>query len=452
MQRVTYRVVWPFLLLLLTAKFSQAQNKCAFDRMVHALAAKYPDFQQKINQLKEPVEYRSAVKNTITEPYTIPVVFHFLLTQQQINAIGGEDGIRQRIDSQMLVLNRDFNAANFDYDEIPNGFKPLYGDVNIRFALAHTDPYNKPTEGYHIKTVSQAGFEIEGGTGSGIAFSDAKYTSAGGMDAWDVESYLNIWVVAPLDGGKTSDVLGLAIPEYFAEDANMPAVEQGIVVHYGAVGRRSIFTEIYVKGADEGRTLTHEVGHMFELFHIWGDDDGKCPDNGGGDDGISDTPPQAYPSSGCLVYPKYDGCTRNGDGIMFMNYMDYSDDRCALMFSKEQAQRMQRTWQPGGGVYSLTQHPWLLTYPADSNSGKTNNTHVVYPNPADGVLNISFRLPTDDLQHIMLIDMTGRAVLSQEVKIQAAFYTLNTGNLHAGLYFLVLHYGADKVVERVLVR
>lgn len=37
---------------------------------------------------------------------------------------------------------------------------------------------------------------------------------------------------------------------------------------------------------DIGRTATHEIGHWLNLYHIWGDDNGKCKK----DDKVTDTP------------------------------------------------------------------------------------------------------------------------------------------------------------------
>ncbi len=83
-----------------------------------------------------------------------------------------------------------------------------------------------------------------------------------------------------------------------------------------------------------GRTVTHEVGHWLNLDHIWGN--GGCAS----DDQVGDTPSQFMESSGCPTYPSFDACTPGGDGIMFMNYMDYSDDNCMNMFTQGQATRM----------------------------------------------------------------------------------------------------------------
>ena len=43
-----------------------------------------------------------------------------------------------------------------------------------------------------------------------------------------------------------------------------------------------------------GRTATHEIGHWFNLFHIWGDS--NC-----GDDLVNDTPTQEEANFGCKL-------------------------------------------------------------------------------------------------------------------------------------------------------
>jgi PKD repeat protein len=93
---------------------------------------------------------------------------------------------------------------------------------------------------------------------------------------------------------------------------------------------------------DLGRTGTHEVGHWLGLFHTFqggcsGDSASNCNSEG---DRVCDTPPTAAPNYGC---PN----TRNSCmespvdyNDMMVNYMDYGDDACLLMFSTGQKDRM----------------------------------------------------------------------------------------------------------------
>jgi hypothetical protein len=92
-----------------------------------------------------------------------------------------------------------------------------------------------------------------------------------------------------------------------------------------------------MSGYNDGRTLTHEAGHFFFLYHIWGDDDGACS----GSDGVSDTPNQSDASAGCHSGVLTDACSSTAPGIMYQNYMDYSSDGCMAMFTLLQITRME---------------------------------------------------------------------------------------------------------------
>jgi len=132
------------------------------------------------------------------------------------------------------------------------------------------------------------------------------------------------------------------------------------------------------------------------MIHIWGDDFGSCPNSGGTDDGMADTPPQANYTYGCPTFPVTDGCSKSADtGIMFMNYMDYTNDACMYMFTNDQAKAMYAEVSPGGESYSLTQHPELLAVP-DVPAISTSNLSI-YPNPTTGKINLTFAPAPKDL-------------------------------------------------------
>ena len=97
-----------------------------------------------------------------------------------------------------------------------------------------------------------------------------------------------------------------------------------------------------------GRTATHEIGHWLNLFHIWGDDGTACT----GRDLVADTPNQGSENFGCPAFPHTDNCT-SGNGVMFMNYMDYTDDGCMNMFTAGQKTRMQALFVSGGSRFSI---------------------------------------------------------------------------------------------------
>ncbi|WP_142686666.1 M43 family zinc metalloprotease [Chitinophaga polysaccharea] len=240
---------------------------------------------------------------------TIPVVVHVVLDSPNIVT-------DEQIISQLEVLNRDFCATNTDTTQVPNVWKSIIGNAQIKFCLAQRTPDNKATNGIlRIKTEAGKRFDIYG--------NDLKDDDKGGSTAWDSKSYLNIWVTS-----MSNNVIGLATPP----GNGYPTEEEGVVIQYTAFG-----TTGSVKGPyNLGRTTTHEIGHYFGLRHTWADDDGGCIE----DDGIDDTPLESNYTFGCPDFPKLDSCSPNPPGIMFMNYMDYTDDACMCLFTTLQVDRM----------------------------------------------------------------------------------------------------------------
>jgi hypothetical protein len=238
-------------------------------------------------------------------PVYIPVVFHIVLPDPT-------EVTDKMIDDQLNVLNTDYAGLNADSVNIPAAFKPLFGKSKIQFVLAKRTPANLPTTGIERITTTQPSFSTN---------NNVKHVSTGGANAWNSTKYLNVWVCR-LSGG----VLGYAT---FPRSAS--ADEQGIVIYNVTLPGGSL------AGYNDGRTLTHETGHFFSLYHIWGDDDGACS----GNDGISDTPDQADASAGCHSGVVNDACNSTAAGIMYQNYMDYSSDGCMALFTLLQVSKME---------------------------------------------------------------------------------------------------------------
>ncbi len=237
-----------------------------------------------------PIESRALI--------TIPVVVHVVYKTTAANISDAQ------IASQMAVLNEDYGGTNADSTLIPTVFKPLFANTRIQFCLAKQTPTGAATTGIVRKTTTVTSFNTNDAV---------KKTTTGGDDAWDATKYLNLWVC---DLGNS--LLG------YAQFPGGPNLTDGVVIHYKYFGRGGTAISPYNKG----RTATHEVGHWLGLYHIDGDQ--TC-----GDDGIADTPTQNTLNYGCPTFPHI-SCNNGPNGEMFMNYMDYVDDDCMMMFSRGQ--------------------------------------------------------------------------------------------------------------------
>ena len=205
-----------------------------------------------------------------------------------------------QIEGQIKALNKDFRATNPDRKQTPEPWAGLVTDSRIQFKLS------KVTRTKTTKT----GFTFDEGVKSG---------TTGGIAPHEPASHLNIWVCA-LTGG----LLG------YAQFPGGPAATDGVVVNVRAFGTSGTAEAPF----DKGRTATHEIGHYFNLRHIWGD----TPDCSGSDM-VSDTPNCAGPNSGKPKWPVIT-CNNGPNGDMFMNYMDYTDDAAMFMFTTQQVLRM----------------------------------------------------------------------------------------------------------------
>jgi hypothetical protein len=205
-----------------------------------------------------------------------------------------------QIKTQIAALNRDFRARNPDRSQTPAPWKGLIADPRIQFKLV------KVTRTRTTKT----SFSYDEGV---------KKASTGGIPPFSPNTHLNLWVCA-LGGG----LLG------YAQFPGGPAATDGVVINYQAFGTSGTAQAPF----NRGRTATHEIGHYFNLRHIWGD----TPDCSGSDM-VADTPNCAGPNYGMPKWPTVT-CNNGPHGDMFVNYMDYTDDAGMVMFTSQQVLRM----------------------------------------------------------------------------------------------------------------
>lgn len=260
-----------------------------------------------------------------TPVYVIPVVVHVLWNTSAQNISDAQ------IQSQIDALNRDYQLLNADSTSVPTAFKGLLADCQIQFCLAKRDPNGATSTGIIRKQTTKTSFSADN--------DDAKSNSTGGDNAWTASKYLNLWVVPDITSGGSSGILG------YAQFPGGAAATDGVVIGYKYFGTTGTVVSPYNKG----RTATHEVGHWLNLRHIWGDEPACAAD-----DLVNDTPLQADKNFGCPTFPLRDACTTSGNGVMFMNYMDYTDDACMYMFTNGQKSRMYGVLQTGGARASIT--------------------------------------------------------------------------------------------------
>jgi len=215
---------------------------------------------------------------------TVQVYFHVINTGNSLDEGNVSD---DQIKAQINVLNEGYNTTS------------------LNFVLANT-----------TRTTNADWFS---NSVSGSAAEKAMKTSLHQGDS----STLNVYSVGNLVDPEFGPLLGYA---YFPVSYDSQPVLDGVVFLYSSLpgGSAAPF--------DEGKTLTHEVGHWVGLYHTF---QGGC--NGVGDE-VADTPAEASPAFGCQV--GRDTCPSAGADPIH-NFMDYSDDDCLNQFTPGQATRLQ---------------------------------------------------------------------------------------------------------------
>ena len=449
------KVIALFLSILFLSIFAEAKKANCGAQLIHAIIAKKdPAFFSKLaakrQEAQQNYQYKQGAFMKTTAQVTIPVVFHIVLNQNQINAIGGTAGIQKRIDSQLIVINRDYGRRNVDSTTIPSAFKARYANTGIQFCLAHRKPNGTATSGADIITLPSTTKLIEETNINGQdLFYDAKFTN-GAFNTWDPTKYLNIWVCNASMGNDTNGILGLTVPPYFPGSFGYDPNEVGVILNYRAWGKRSTGFEPYISGCDKGRTLTHELGHYFNLEHIWGDDNGACPgDAGYSDDGINDTPIQGAENYGCPTFPSVSCSASAPNGDMFMNYMDYSDDICLTMFTTGQVAVMQAEVISSGESYSLTQNNNVCYWPAAISLLQGTTPIQVAPNPCTQYCNVSYN---EQPTQISVINTLGVQVWSAAPSAIGNNNTLiNTQTLASGIYYIHVQFKDAMQIQKIII-
>jgi hypothetical protein len=403
---------------LTSGNFVFAQSKCGSFEYQKQLVQFVPSLELTHKAIENFVSERelsrsfssSRVKeeNVITVPVVVHILYHY----------PGENIPDDVVDGQMFALNRDYRKMNADTAKIPGAFKSLAADCEIEFKLATVDASGRATTGIIRKYTPVTKWTAD---------DKIKSSSEMGDNAWDATSYLNIWV------GTMDRVLG------YSSMPGDPASKDGVVIS------NTIFGITNSGNYDQGRTAVHEVGHWLGLRHLWGD--ASC-----GDDGVADTPPQQTFTNGCPSTVRI-SCNNGPTGDMYMDYMDFTNDDCLVMFTNGQKQKMRTLFDIGGPRYSILSSkglniPAIAEIPLPESSPQWLRLKI-FPNPATTKLTINMEYDERWVgKQLQVIDIAGKIQIVKTItsKIQK----LDVTQLAPGVYFLRAEKSGEKMMQKFI--
>jgi hypothetical protein len=329
-----------YLMFLLAAsciagKTSAQTQPCYTDEVHQRLLAQHPewrqfeaDYEKQIQAALKKIDLKKFAKTTDVDTiYDVPVVVHVIHDYNTYVYNTSGDYIQDTLlYNAMANWNIVYAKQNADTSEVITPFKKYIGNPKIRLHWATIDPNGRPTKGI---TRHRSYLTYNGGD-------NAKF------DDWQPTSYVNIWFINTMSAAN-----GMA-----AAYAMFPSAAANIPWSDGVIALASYM--------DHDKTINHEVGHMMNLSHPWGNTNNpglEC-----GDDNVDDTPPtKGHNPSGCTLAALYDTTcagnyykvyTDSAGHMTFVNYPDTTNAQnimdytyCSRMFTKGQAQRMHAALQ-----------------------------------------------------------------------------------------------------------
>ena len=374
-------------------------------------------FSSKVNEYKN----RNANNRVLTN-YTIPVIVHIL---HNGDPIGQNENISwAQVNSQIEILNKDFSGTNTDIGNAPPIFQPsLAGNTGIQFCLAKTDPDGNLLVEPGVDRINWDEMNWENPESLSLINNESfmayyNYTIKP-TTIWNPEKYLNIWISEkPLLGGlRGFATFPAAFPEYPITEETITTC--GVWVYqanWGNIG--TVTANILNLNHRLGRIATHEVGHWLGLYHTFetalqtgNSEIPYCLSGSYVGDYCGDTPPQYGSNESCPNFPRISCIEVPDTSDMFMNYMDYTNDQCRIMFTTDQSLRIQTAMSNNFfriGLNSSTAcqdcpelvilNPSLNTYSINAGNNVTANFIERNKGLTDATPNyVNFHLSVDDV-------------------------------------------------------
>ncbi|NTW31605.1 MAG: T9SS type A sorting domain-containing protein [Bacteroidetes bacterium] len=428
MKRIILSVI-TFILSFIVVHSQDIQNnsveiknyrRCATTEYMKKQKAINSSLEKQIQQIEEFTQ--QWIKNNPTESkdktiITIPVVVHVVYYNSAQNIPDG------RINEQITILNNDYGKLNTHSMGV---FDPnLKVDTELRFCLAKRTPTGVYTTGIVRKQTTVNGFTDN---------DKVKHTSQGGSDQWNPNKYMNIWVCNFSEDGLCG----------YAQFPSSPLDNNyGVVINYKYFGLSGYQNAPY----NLGGTTSHEIGHCFNLYHIWGDDYGSCT----GSDMCNDTPNQAEATYGNNSGLLTDACSGAPKGIMYMNFMDYSNDITYSNFTPNQKSRIQALFTTGGPLVSLkSSNGCTPGIGAGIDETKDIGDFNIYPNPTTGSINVSLALVNTGDVTITVSNLLGEIISKVEKqKISSINIPIDISTQSSGIYYVKIQTASETLTKKI---
>lgn len=387
----------------------------------------YMEQQEKFeNELRRLVttqlEARSGQATTASPNVTlrIPVAVHYPSVASSSSA-SLKDCLRSLAQTQVNILNADYNGTNADISNwaADSQYYPgtNTGMMDVQFIIA---TQNHP-----------AGTGLVNGD-MAVTFGTDYLSNADTDTTWS--GYMNL-VVRNISGG----ILG------YSPLGGSPSAGMTVVIDNNAFGKSMTTSPATCAGYapsapyNLGRTLTHELGHFFNLYHTFQACDGaNCTTSG---DRVCDTEPTSTAYYNCDPAGSVaSDCT--GDPQLTMNYMDYVEDSCMYMFTAGQATRMQAWYNTISSQFNMT---------TLGNEEVLKNQFAISPNPNKGSFSIQFANPVANYA-MQVYDSTGRVLVDEEnANNQDLVKNIQLPSAQKGVYFVTLRTQEGIVTKKVIV-
>ena len=403
-------------ILIFQIGFSQ-QRSCGKDAKMQALANDPVALQNYINlqnQFEIELSNLQNQQNFVASPnvtIVIPVAVHFPSVAPTSTT---KACLRTLAQSQINILNADYNAANSDISNWTPSVSAFYpgtttGNMDVQFVIA---TQNHP-----------AGTGLVAGSPA-ITFGTDYLGGSDNDSTWN--GYVNL-VCRDANGALGYSSLG-----------GSPNIADTVVINFDCFGSGSGCSG-YVPGApfNLGRTLTHELGHYFNLDHTFAGctTATNCATSG---DRVCDTPASSSATYNC---PAAGATTKCQVKTLTMNYMDYTDDACMYMFSSGQVNKMK--------AYYNTISSQIKTNVLSSTEFLSNNFSIA-PNPNNGTFKINLKEALSDYS-IEIFDVTGRNVFERSYNNQDLEQSISLKGNAAGVYFINIKSQSAILTKKIIV-